>query len=61
MYRTDHSPKRIKNTVTCQGMGLEVESGHSSGEGILRQAKGVEDDAATGTPGSAYELSSLGH
>lgn len=31
-------------------MGLEVESGHSSREGILREAKGVEDDAETRTP-----------
>lgn len=56
LYRTDHSPKIIKNNVTRQGMGLEVESGYSGGKAILRQAKGVEDAAATRTPGSAYEL-----
>lgn len=32
-------------------MGLGMESGHSSsGEGILREAKGLEDDAETRTP-----------
>lgn len=40
----------LQNTVMCHGMGLEVESGHSSGEGILREAKEVEDEAETRTP-----------
>lgn len=40
----------LQSTVMCHGMGLEVESGH------LRDAKGVEDDAETRTPGSADEL-----
>lgn len=41
----------LQNTVMCHGMELGVESGHSSsGEGILKEAKGVEDDAETRTP-----------
>lgn len=41
----------LQNTVLCHGMGLGMESGHSSsGEGILREAKGLEDDAETRTP-----------
>lgn len=47
--------------MTCHGMGLEVEPGSTSGEGILREVEGVEDDAETRTPDSAYELQSLGH
>lgn len=42
--------------MTCHGMGLEVEPGSTSGEGILREVEGVEDDAETRTPDSAYEL-----
>lgn len=43
------------------GWGLRWSLGTPVGEGILREVEGVEDAAETMTPGSAYELWSLGH
>lgn len=42
--------------MTRRGMGLEVESGSTSREDILREVKGVEDNAETRSRDSAYEL-----
>lgn len=46
----------LHSTMTCRGMGLEVESGSTSREDILREVKGVEDNAETRSRDSAYEL-----